>query len=210
MPAPAPAPAIPQNQHTPASTPRTEIDVNSNPALQGENRFALLAYSPGQQDDESDIPEGVESEDNWVELSDYIEYDSLVWSYGIAETHSDYNGRILYQSVHKSIFLRCEGENIAFVEFIADEGASFIRATILMEDGRPVINSGGSFVTLTKRQYGNHFTLESIEEITEDFMLFVGRTIPNGEDIRDPLNITVRAIATFTDGSTQEISILVR
>ena len=59
-------------------------------------------------------------------------------------------------------------------------------------------------------QLGRNFTL-GIEEFTDDLLLLVGRV---NSDPQSPyasqLDLTVRAIATFYDGTTQEESIVVR
>ena len=209
-------PGSQSNIQIPASSRPVEIDVSAIPAGHGDNAFSLLAYIPEQQGDDID---GVGDEagvpNGWIELTDYFEFDREYQSYSIMSGSSDPRipGYYFNQALHRSIFIKCEGENIASVEFRVDEGGSFIKASVLTENGVPVIHDDRSFTIVAQQSLGSGFTLNSITDITEDFLLFVGKSFPDGEQAFDfilpELNLTVRVTATFTDGSTQEITIAV-
>lgn len=92
---------------------------------------------------------------------------------------------------YREIYLECEGENIKTVEFIAEEGVRFIKRQDLAE-------MPGS----TYAMYGNTFILEG-DQLGKDVSLFVGKPGPV-KDSYLPVTVTIRAIATFTDGTTQE------
>ena len=199
----------------PAISRPVGIDVSTIPAGHNDNTFSLLAYIPEQQGGDIDgLDDAAGISSGWVELTDYFEFDQRYYSYRIVTASHDPRIDPDYyydQSLYKSIFLKCEGENIASVEFSVDEGGSFIKASVLTENGVPVTHDDISFTIISKQSLGSSFTLSSVTDIAEEFLLFVGKPLPDGEQAIGPnlLNLTVRAIATFTDGSTQDITIVV-
>jgi len=207
---------VPQSSiQKPAISRPVDIDVGTIPADHSDNAFSLLAYIPERLDDDKDDWVDVAGIFNgWIELTGYFEFDQRYYSYCIVTASHDPRIDPDYyydQSLYKSIFLKCEGENIASVEFSVDEGGTFIKASVLTENGVPVIHDDSSFTIISKQSLGSSFTLSSVTDIAEEFLLFVGKPLPDGEQAIGPnlLNLTVRAIATFTDGSTQDITIVV-
>jgi len=161
---------------------------------QGENLFFLKAYAMEQQTDGS------------IELR---EVDLL----GDAHYWSTYNdGSLFYVSAN----LKCEGENIKSVDFFADEGF-FAKQHLTIENGKIVIAEGVSAgyrkapgdTEYTLVMYGddfeiigNSFTLDNAA-ITDDFLLFLGMEVSDWRE--QPSQMTIRAVATFNDGQTQEV-----
>jgi len=199
----------------PAISKSVDFDVSALPADHSDNAFSLLAYIQKEQDDDTiDFGDAAVIPNGWIELAEYFEFDQTYSTYSIVT--ADCDPRIdpdyyFNQSLYRSIFLKCEGENIASVEFSVDEGGSFIKTSVLTENGVPVKHDDRSFTIISKQSLGSSFTLSSVTDIAEEFLLFVGKPLPDGEQAIGPnlLNLTVCAIATFTDGSTQEITIVV-
>ncbi|GHU49290.1 hypothetical protein FACS1894127_2160 [Clostridia bacterium] len=158
---------------------------------QTDNVFSIKAYAMEQQTDGS------------VELRevDLINQDHI-WS--------GYNDG---ENIYLNVRLKCEGENIKSVDFFTDEGF-FAKQYIKMENGKIVtdnvpISYVGDSHTLV--MYGTDFeivgsklTLEK-DVMTDDLLLFLGSSI-NG---RMPLTMTIRALATFNDGKTQEETLMI-
>ena len=115
------------------------------------------------------------------------------------------------ENVYINIWLKCDGENIESVDFYVDEGF-FAKQYIIREngqivtDGVPMAGSGSTIL-----RYGNdyvnagsHFTLNT-DEMTDDLLVFWGRESRRvGNDLNLPSELTIRAVATFSDGKTQE------
>ena len=173
------------------------------------NVFSVKAYALEQQANGS------------ISLRDYYELNSndegsTKSGQGLVISNSDgsfYFGR--------GVYFEFNGENIKNVEFIADEDdAMFVLAHVLKENGKLVMQdtkenyddngyymgSGSSFTVKSLEYLGKSFTLDSMNSLPEDSILFVGKSYL-GNDYT--LNLTIRAIATFNDGTTQEEKILI-
>jgi hypothetical protein len=163
---------------------------------QNENIFTLKAYAMEQQADGSIVLREV---DLHSETYHWISYN---------------DGSLFYVNAN----LKCEGENIQSVVFYADDGF-FAKQYLIIEDGKIVQEDGvsASYVKgpsdddYTLLRYGtdfdiigNSFTLES-DVMTDNFLLFVGMEISDWRE--NPSQITIRAVATFNDGKTQEETI---
>ena len=163
---------------------------------QNENIFSLKAYAMEQLADGS------------VELREVnLHSGAYHWSF--------YNdGSVCYVNTN----LKCEGENIKFVEFHADNGF-FAKQYLKIEDGKIIQEEGVSAsyakgptdfdYTLLRygtdfERVGNNLTLDS-DAMASDFLLFVGMEVSGWKE--DPQKITIRAVATFDDGKTQEETI---
>ena len=133
------------------------------------------------------------------------------------------------ENVYINLWLKCDGENIERVDFHVDEGFfatqnfnitlekgqpgkdSGINGLILVEafvrDGLPTDESTSYRITQFGYDYvnvGSHFTLKA-DEMTDDLLLFWGRESRRaGSDLNLPSEITIRAVANFNDGKTQE------
>lgn len=183
------------------------------------NSFSLKAYALEQQEDGS------------FQINDTIVDDSGdVLGYGTGGDFSYYRG----------LYLNFEGQNIQSVEFYAydDEDYAkthhptecgeimFARQHVLMVNGKIIYSPVGPFydaddtdgnnprydkqlyTTTPFQRLGNRFTMTP-DELTEDLLLYVGRIRLRGY-VSPNLNITVHAVATFTDGTTQEETFFVQ
>ena len=165
-------------------------------SMQSDNLFILKAYAMEQQADGS------------IELREVdLLGDTHYWS-----TYND--GSIFYVSAN----LKCEGENIKGVDFYTDDGF-FAKQRLVIENGR-IITEEGVMAVYRKApgdtEYklvmygddfeiiGNSFTLDN-NAITDDFLLFLGMEVSDWRE--QPSQMTIRAIATFNDGQTQEETI---
>ena len=115
------------------------------------------------------------------------------------------------ENVYINIWLKCEGENIESVDFYVDEGF-FAKQYIIREngqivrDGVPMAGSGSTIMRYGNDyvNVGSHFTLHA-DEMTEDLLVFWGTESRRvGNDLNLPSQLTIRAVATFNDGKTQE------
>ena len=170
---------------------------------QDRNAFELTAYALEQQDDGS-------IEQRQVDLVN----ETNSWSY-----------RDDGENVYINVWLKCDGENIERVDFYVDEGffaTQYIRrekGNIVTEcvpmSGVTVMELGDNYtdgsLDITITQYGNdfvivgnHFTLNA-DDMTEDLLVFWGRESRRvGNDLNLPSELTISAVATFSDGKTQE------
>ena len=115
------------------------------------------------------------------------------------------------ENVYINTWLKCEGENIKSVDFYVDEG--FFAKQYIIRDNGQVVKDGVTMMgsDSTIMQYGNdymnvgsHFTLNA-DEMTDDLLVFWGRESRRiGSDLNLPSELTIRAVATFSDGKTQE------
>ena len=164
---------------------------------QSKNVFSLKAYAMEQLSDGS------------IELREVnLHSDTYHWSF--------YNdGSVCYVNTT----LKCEGENIRFVEFYADNGF-FAKQYLKIENGKIIQEesvsasyakgSGENDYTLLRygtdfERIGNSFTLDP-NSVTDDYLLFVGMEVSGERD--NPSQVNIRAVATFTDGKTQEETII--
>ncbi|MCL2320928.1 MAG: hypothetical protein FWC47_02345 [Oscillospiraceae bacterium] len=163
------------------------------------NLFSVKAYALEQQANGS------------ITLRDYYELNSYdektVLGLGLANSDGSFYGG-------RGIYFEFNGENIKNVEFIVEEDdAMFVLAHVLKENGQIVMNDMGSFNSFTVKSWeylNKSFTLDSMNSFPEDSLLFVGKSYPDGNNnYKAPLNLTIRAIATFNDGTTQEEKILI-
>lgn len=141
-----------------------------------------------------------------------------------------------FGSYYKGIFLNFEGQNIQSVEIFAYDGEyyakthhptecgeiMFAKQRILMLDGKilyglrtDTYDEEGKFIPVKTfyttgpfQRLGSRFTMTA-DELTEDLLLYVGRVRLRGY-VSPNLNITVHAVATFTDGATQEETFFVQ
>jgi len=166
-----------------------------NPAI--DNIFTLKAYAMEQQADGS------------IELREVdLINEKPYWS-----SHND--GSVFYVSAN----LKCGGENIKSVEFFADNGF-FAKQYLKIENGKIITEAGvpasyfkvpgNSDYTLVRYGndfdiIGNRFKLEK-DAMNDDFLLFVGINVSDWRD--SPSQITIRAVATFNNGKTQEQTII--
>jgi hypothetical protein len=158
------------------------------------NFFNLKAYAMEQQEDGTIALREV----------DLLDGKTHYWS-----TYSD--GNVFYVSAN----LKCEGENVESVDFYTDDGF-FAKQYLKVEDGviiaedgvpatyrmapgdteRTIIMYGDDFDII-----GNAFTLKK-DAMTDDFLLFLGKAISDWRE--RPSEMTIRAVATFSDGKTQK------
>ena len=164
---------------------------------QDENMFAIKAYAMEQQPDGS------------IELRELdLVNENPYWS-----SYND--GSVFYVNAN----LKCEGENIKSVEFFADKGF-FAKQYLTIDNGKIITEAGvpaSYFMAPGDTDYtlirygnnfeliGNSFTLDK-DTITDDFLLFVGLEVSDW--LERPMQITVRAVATFNDGKTQEQTLI--
>jgi hypothetical protein len=161
----------------------------------GDNVFAIKAYAMEPQEDGSVALRGV----------DLLGEETYYWS-----TFTD--GKSFFVSAN----LKCEGENIRSVDFYTADGF-FAKQHLKTENGKIVSGvpaiyrkaPGDTNYTLAMygtdfEVIGSRFTLEK-DAMTEDFLLFLGTEISNGQE--RPSRMTLRAVATFDDGNKQEESI---
>ena len=162
-------------------------------SMQDDNLFILKAYAMEQQADGS------------IELREMdLLSEKYYWS-----TYND--GSVFYLNAN----LKCEGENIKSVDFYTDEGF-FAKQQLIIENGKIVTEEGvqASYrkapgdAEYTLVMYGDEFdiigssfTLD-YDAITDDFLLFLGMEVSDWRD--QPSQMTIRAVATFNDGKTQE------
>ena len=164
---------------------------------QNGNSFALKAYAMEQQEDGS-----IEMRE--VDLME----DMQAWS-------GCYDGENLFMSIN----LKCEGENIKSVDFYTDEGffakqyLKIIDGKIVLEDGVPASfgSNGDGTYTITMygddfEKIGSSFTLNK-DDMTDDLLLFLGTPVTNW--LETPTQMTIRAVATFNDGKTQEETLVI-
>ena len=158
------------------------------------NVFEIKAYAVEQQEDGS-----IESRE--VGLLD----DTHVWSF-------DDDG----ENSYINLWLKCGGENIESVDFSVDEGF-FAAQYIEREDGQIVtygvpMTGIGSTIVRYGDEYvnlGNQFAIDVVE-VTEDMLVFWGHESKReGNDLNLPSELTIRAVATFNDGKTQEETLVI-
>ena len=120
------------------------------------------------------------------------------------------------------IYFELVGENIENVELIADRDNKLILAHVLTENGELVTYNhqeyydddgnfegySADFTVKSQEALGNSYRIDSIDGLPEDSILFVGKPDPD-RDYSVPPNITIRAVATFKDGTTQEETFLI-
>ena len=165
---------------------------------QAENAFSLRAYAMERQADGA-----VEMRE--VDLLEEMQR----WS-------SYYDGKELYLNIS----LKCEGENIECVDFYTDDGF-FAKQYLKMENGIVILEEGvpaGGWTDAEGRttilHYGNEFEIIGSrftlnrDDMTDDLLLFLGMELET-TDWDDwfshiPQQVIIRAIATFSDGKTQE------
>jgi hypothetical protein len=157
--------------------------------LSPQGSFELKAYAMEQQDDGSIVQREVD-----------LVNETHGWSF-----HDD------GENVYINVWLQCDGENIASVDFYVDEGF-FAKQYVKRENGQIVrdgvpmtvsdsviVHYGDDYVNV-----GSRFTLNA-DEMTEDLLVFWGRESRRvGDDLNLPSELTIRAVATFHDGKTQE------
>jgi len=127
------------------------------------------------------------------------------------QSHS-WGGFLDGENFYLSIRLRAEGENIQSVEFFTDDGF-FAKQYIEMENGgivlgdAPILYVGESdFIAVFGTDFeivGSSLILDS-DAITDDLLLFLGLAVTDGQI---PRQMTIHAIATFHDSTTQEETI---
>jgi len=164
---------------------------------QGDNIFTIKTYAMEQLADGS------------IELREV----DLVNRNPIWSSHN--GGSVFYVNAN----LKCEGENIKSVEFFADNGF-FAKQYLNIENGKIITEDGvtasyfkgpnDAYYTLVRYGndfdvIGNSFTLDK-DVMNDGFLLFVGVEVSDWRD--SPSEITVRAVATFNDGKTQEQTII--
>ncbi|MDR3121567.1 MAG: hypothetical protein LBU58_09600 [Clostridiales bacterium] len=125
-----------------------------------------------------------------------------------------YNGSFFYVSAD----LKCEGENLKSVDFYTDDGF-FAKQYLRTENGETIAEEGvpASYhkapgdTVYTLKMYshdfdviGDAFTLEK-DAMIDDYLLFWGTEISDWQ--ATPSKATIRAVATFDDGKTQEKTI---
>jgi len=166
---------------------------------QSDNIFAVKAYALERQEDGS-----VEMRE--VDLLGQTQY----W-------HGHYDGNDFYVNIN----LKCEGENIKSVDFYTDDGF-FAKQYLKIENGKIILEAGvptmgrtdpdgTRFITMYGRDFekiGNKFTLGK-DDMADDLLLFLGMEIASDRHDRFwlrqlPEKMTIRAVATFNDGKTQE------
>ena len=153
------------------------------------NIFELKAYAMEQ------LPNG-----SMERLMQHLVNETYGWSY----TDDGEN-------VFINIWLKCDGENIKRVDFYVDEGffaTQYIRRENgqVISDGIPMMGSGSTIISYGNdyKNVGSHFTLNA-DELTEDLLVFWGRENRRvGNDLNLPSELTIRAVATFNNGKTQE------
>ena len=173
---------------------------------QGNNSFFVEAYALEQQADGS-----ITLSDSTVDSSG----ESSSICLGIGSPGNLY--------LYSAISLNIEGENIKSIEFIGENDCMFLITDVLTENGELVMHEDreytimdydgnemaglGSFTILSMENLGNSFTLDDMDTLaegaflfTEDTVLFAGKSVEDD----NALNLTISAVATFNDGTTQE------
>ena len=204
-----------------------DINPVTDPVISSSenNNFTLLAFIPYQAETAPSISESLsDTSGEWIELNDKDEFNQLIYGFWTADVKFEYfeyegtepppdfdmhnmDSSMLYnRTLHKSIFLRCEGDNIASVKFSVENNGFFTKANVLTQNNIPVISDDG-FTIISQQELGNSFILTNPEEITGDFMLFVGKTFPDDTTSWE-LNLMINVVATFIDDSTYKIEFL--
>ncbi|MCL2838483.1 MAG: hypothetical protein FWE04_05395 [Oscillospiraceae bacterium] len=150
------------------------------------NFFALQAYAMEVR------------EDGTIELR-MLEYANFNYS-----SHGVWHGHYDGENFYLNIAIGFIGENIKQVEFTTDFGffaKQFIDRESITDDIHPT-TSGGRILRFGDdfEIIGNSFIVDE-SFIADDWILFLGQ---EGEFDMDNRHRTVRAIATFNDGTTQE------
>lgn len=161
------------------------------------NAFSINAYAMEIQDD------GTVSK---FALNDQIEDETGITTWSAMDGEYSYRG----------IAIECEGKNIQSVEFSADDDAMFAKMYVEIENGKIVYDKEfydgdkliGGRIEADPERIGSSFTLE-MDEMTDNLILFAGKPTSDGEYIY-PLDLTIRAVATFNDATTQEETFIVR
>jgi len=162
--------------------------ILSNTILQPNNNnfFALQAYAMEV------------GEDGTIELR-MLEYANFNYS-----SHGVFHGHYDGENFYLNIAIGFIGENIKQVEFTTDVGffaKQFIDRESITDDIHPM-TSGGRILRFGDdfEIIGNSFIVDE-DFMIDDWILFLGQ---EGEFDIDNRHRTVRAIATFNDGTTQE------
>jgi hypothetical protein len=167
-----------------------------------ENIFSLKAYATEQQPDGS------------IALR---EVDLLSGQTHYLSTYSDGNDSYV------SVDLKCDGENLERVDFYIDDDFFKLQNSPLpihLENGEIVTmevvpSTGITFrkgsadidftLAIANTKIPDTFLLPDTFKLEDDFPLSLGTEISGWREI--PSTITIRAVATFSDGKTQEETI---
>lgn len=133
-------------------------------------------------------------------------HDSLTLSEGsVAEvtifqdtgsTESTFAHINIYQSIHIVV----EGDNLEQVEFFIDGEGEFKKVQYLTADG-VFVDSAHGLTVINEVLLGNSFTLDDLDSLSEsNSVILAGRSGLT----EDSAYITIRAVATFHDSTTQE------
>ena len=113
-----------------------------------------------------------------------------------------------------SVRLQAVGDNIQSVNFITDDGF-FAKQHLEIENGEVVIGNASvlfvgesDLIAVVGTDFeiiGSYFTLDS-NDMTDNLLLFLGMNIADRDMLGGllPSQMVIRAVATFTDGTTQE------
>jgi len=92
-----------------------------------------------------------------------------------------------------------KGENINGVEFFTDGEGDFKKVQYLTKNGE-FVDSEHGLTVISEKYLGNSFTLDDLGSLTDGYVLLAGKHGP----VYESFTLTVRAVATFNDGATQE------
>jgi hypothetical protein len=166
---------------------------NSLFSPQDANAFTVKVYAMEAQDDET------------VEMREINLMEEKHYRYSYKD------GSVFYANIN----LKCEGENLEYVEFYADNGI-FAKQYLKMENGKIITEEGVPAAyhkepgdeEYTLFMYGKDFDVIGVSfkleknEMADYFLLFLGTEFTNRKE--QPTQMTIRAVATFNDGKTQE------
>lgn len=128
----------------------------------------------------------------------------------LLEPYDIWGGHFDGENFYVNVGLRYDGNNIASVDFVTEEGffAKQYIGSLSIEENVPQLYVGPEnrlavYGTEFERA-GSAITLNE-ETMTDDLLLFWGTQAAGIEDV--PKHIDIQAVATFRDGRTQELTI---
>jgi len=158
-----------------------------------------------------------EQEDGSAELREFQITDTDTY-----EIYEDYTIKTVVRIcdgkyMYKELLIKCDGNNIKNVEFFVDNdglfAVSMAKSIIESWELEKYYDDNGNELGWGKRGQiddpeimGASYKIDW-KDMNDDLMLLVGKPYQNGADTPYFNNITVRAVATFNDGTTQEKSI---
>lgn len=189
----------PQSEHNAISS---HDSIQSD---QNEDMFTLLAFMTELEDVEANHQIDPESSpDGVLIIKDYIELNETRHELGLMNMNrSD-------RTIYKFLFIQYDGDSIESVDFSVDGEGFFMKASVPTENGIPpqILNGEELYIPSKDREIlGSSFSVFDLTELTEDSMLYVGKDVSIGESL--DLNLTIRVVLNFNNGTKQAISFFV-